>query len=141
MLGWVKALSRTNAWGGKPQASCGLPDGDGHALDHVVPATVPGVSMCEGMFEFWISPHRERSWAVFQRRKAAIRSVASLKRDQTGRWYWYREVDAADVAELAWVMNRLLEIACDYGTAVPITVVAPGSAQPTAAADGRSAIH
>ncbi len=93
--------------------------------------------MCKGMFEFWISPHRERSWDVFQRRKAAIKSVASLKRDQTGRWYWYREVDAADVTELASVMNRLLEIARDYGTAVPIMVKAPGSAQPIVAADGR----
>lgn len=92
--------------------------------------------MCQGVFEFWISPGRERSWDVFQRRKAAIKSVASLKRGQTGRSHWYREVDAADVAGLAWVMNRLLEIARDYGTAVPITVVAPGSAQPTAAADG-----
>jgi hypothetical protein len=92
--------------------------------------------MCQGVFEFWISPGWERSWDVFQRRKAAISSVASLKRGQTGRSYWYREVDAADMAGLAWVMNRLLEIARDYGTAVPITVVAPGSAQPTAAADG-----
>jgi hypothetical protein len=95
--------------------------------------------MCEGVFEFWISPHRERSWDVFQRRKAAIRGVASLKRGLAGRSCWYREVDAADVAELASVMNRLLVIARDYGTAVPITVVAPGSAQPSAAAGGRQA--
>ena len=94
--------------------------------------------MCEGVFEFWISPRWERSWDVFQQRKAAIKNVASLRRGQTGRSYWYREVDAADVAELAWVMNRLLEIARDYGTAVPIMVVAPGSAQPTAATDVRS---
>ena len=93
--------------------------------------------MCEGVFEFWISPRRERSWVVFQQRQAAIKNVASLKRGQTGRSYWYREVDAADVAELAWVMNRLLEIASVYGTAVPIMAMAPGSAQPTAAADGR----
>ena len=95
--------------------------------------------MGDGVFEFWISPCRERSWEVFQQRKAAIRNVASLKRGHTGRSSWYREVDAADVAELAWVMNRLLEIARDYGTAVPIMVVAPGPAQPTATADGRSA--
>jgi len=36
--------------------------------------------MCEGAFEFWISPRRERSCDVFQRRKAAIKNVASLKR-------------------------------------------------------------
>ncbi len=83
--------------------------------------------MCDGVFEFWISPRRERSWEVFQRRKAAIKSVASLKRGPTGRSYWLREVAAADGAELASVMNRLLEIARDYGPAVPITVVAPGS--------------
>jgi len=95
--------------------------------------------MCQAAFQFWISQHRERSWTVFQRRKAAIKSVASLKRGPTGRSYWYREVGAADVAELASVMNRLLEIARDYGTSVPITVVAPGSVQPTAGADGRAA--
>ncbi len=93
--------------------------------------------MCEGVLGFWISPRRERSWDVFQQRTAAIKSVASLKQGRIGRSHWYREVDTVDAPELARVMNRLLEIARDYGTAVPITVVAPGSAQPTAAADGR----
>ena len=88
--------------------------------------------MREGVLGFWISPRRERSWDVFQQRTAAIKSVASLKRGQTGRSHWYREVGTVDAAELAWVMNRLLEIARDYGTAVPITVVAPGAAQPIA---------
>jgi len=108
-----------------------------HLVDARSGSATRGAITCAGVFEFRISPRRERSWAVFQRRRAAIKSVASLRRGHTGRSYWYREVDAADVAELAWVMNRLLEIARDYGTAVPIMVVAPGSAQHTTVTDVR----
>jgi len=95
--------------------------------------------MCEGAFEFWISPRRERSWDVFQRRRAAIKNVASLKRGHEGRSSWYRGGRSGRRGQAGMGDEQLLEIARDYGTAVPITVVAPGPAQPAVAADGRSA--